>query len=64
MKKLAATPPQPPTSPQTGKDSVLEIAEFFDRLDRGGRTIKIRTHEGTRTKRLRRARHTSIFNKE
>jgi hypothetical protein len=60
MTKLTAKTPPPVTQP----DPVIAIAEFFDRLDRGGRTIKIRTHEGTRTTRLRRARHKSIFKQE
>ncbi len=60
MTKLTAKTPPPVTQP----DPVIAIAEFFDRLDRGGRTIKIRTSYGTRTKRLPRARHTSNFSKE
>jgi hypothetical protein len=60
MKKLTATPP----APVTKADPVIAIAEFFDRLDRGGRTIKIRTHEGTRTKRLPLGRGKPIFKQE
>jgi hypothetical protein len=58
MKKLTANPPV------TRPDPVIAIAAFFERLDGSGRTVRIRTEAGTRTKRLPRGRGKPIFKQE
>jgi len=55
VKKLTARP-------KVAKhDPVIAIAEFYDKLEAGGGSIRIKTSAGTRIKRFRRSRRKPIF---